>query len=400
MKQSSFKIIMLLLLLLIAGCFITLYNINSIKISDSLTNANSQGHDSHEAVADDYGLSVTISKSWENADGSIGAQYDGLIYNNTSDDCHGWSLVIDVPEGSYVDSCWDGIFKIEGSRLYVSNEEYNDTIQGRNKCKFGMVMYTPGAYEIDGALLKTTSYFNYKTSVYFYILIGVSVIWVAVLVSHIVVQLSVKAYRQRQQRDREIITQSITTFTNFVDAKDPYTRGHSSRVALYSREIARRMGISEEEREKLYYIALMHDAGKIGIPDAILNKKGALTPDERKIIENHTLIGGNMLQSFTSIDGIIEGALYHHERFDGKGYPKGIAGKDIPLYARIICIADSYDAMSSNRCYRKHLERDVVLSELRDNSGTQFDPDIVLHMIDMINDGFVDTIVKNVSDND
>lgn len=398
MKKISFKIIMLLVLLLIIGCFVTLFNINSIKISDNIINANAEGHSADEADKDDYGLTVTISKSWQNADGSIGAEYDGFIHNNTGDDCQGWYLTIDVPEGSYIDSSWDGIFKIEGTKLYISNESYNEMITGKSDCKFGMIMYTPGPYEIESATFETTSFFNYKTSAFFYILIAAGVIWAAIVISNIIVELSVRAYRQRQQRDHEIITQSISTFVNFVDAKDPYTKGHSSRVAVYSREIARRMGLAEDRLEKLYYIALMHDAGKIGIPDAILNKKGALTADERKIIENHTTIGGNMLQSFTSIEGIIEGALYHHERFDGKGYPKGISGRDIPLYARIICVADSYDAMSSNRCYRRHLPKDVILSELHNNSGTQFDPDIVLYMIDMINDGFVDTIINEANE--
>lgn len=179
------------------------------------------------------------------------------------------------------------------------------------------------------------------------------------------------------------------TFAHLVDAKDQYTQEHSIRVALYSEEIARRMGKSEEEVTLIKYIALVHDCGKIGVPDAVLNKKGALNGGEKEIVNSHTVLGGNVLHHFTAIEGIREGALYHHERYDGTGYPKGLAGEEIPLCARIICIADAYDAMSSDRCYRKHLSKEKILEELTSNSGKQFDPDLVRYMIDMIEDGFV-----------
>lgn len=147
-----------------------------------------------------------------------------------------------------------------------------------------------------------------------------------------------------------------------------------------------------DEINTLYYIALMHDCGKVGIPDAILRKPGELTANERELIQSHTTMGGNILRKFTAIDGIKNGALYHHERFDGHGYPEGLKGDNIPLCARIICIADSYDAMSSKRCYRKPLQRDEILSELTENAGKQFDPSIVTYMIDMIQDGFVNLV--------
>lgn len=184
----------------------------------------------------------------------------------------------------------------------------------------------------------------------------------------------------------------MNTFAGFIDAKDSYTQGHSKRVAIYSGEIARRMKLSPEEINTLYYIALMHDCGKIGIPDAILNKPDALTVAERNMIQSHTLLGGNVLKNFTAIPGIRDGALYHHERFDGQGYPSGLKGLQIPLYARIICIADSYDAMSSRRCYRKPFCKDRAIEELTANSGKQFDPDLVKYMIDMINDKFVNLV--------
>ncbi len=195
--------------------------------------------------------------------------------------------------------------------------------------------------------------------------------------------------RERQQEYKRITEQSLRTFAKTIDAKDSYTNGHSIRVAEYSKEIAKRMGKSEEEQENIYYVALLHDIGKIGIPDNILNKPGKLTEEEREIIQRHVDIGEEILAEFTDLAGISDGVKYHHERFDGKGYCRGLAGMDIPEVARIICVADTYDAMSSDRCYRKALSNDVIYDELRNCSGTQFDPEIVPHMLNMIDEGIV-----------
>jgi energy-coupling factor transport system substrate-specific component len=131
----------------------------------------------------------------------------------------------------------------------------------------------------------------------------------------------------------------------------------------------------------------MHDCGKIGIPESILTKPAKLTPEEYKMMQSHTTYGGEALKDFTAINGIVEGALYHHERFDGTGYPKKLKGSDIPLYARIIGVADALDAMNSDRCYRPHLSPDVIKKELKNNSGSQFDPDIVEVTLELIEDG-------------
>lgn len=192
----------------------------------------------------------------------------------------------------------------------------------------------------------------------------------------------------------------MNTFISFIDAKDPYTRGHSKRVAMYAAEIAKRMGLSGDEVQNIYYAGLLHDAGKISIPDAVLNKPGKLTDEERKLIQNHTIAGGKMLKQMSSIRGIRETALYHHERYDGTGYPEGLRGEAIPLYARIVGVADSYDAMSSNRVYRRHLNKDEIIEEIQNGSGTQFDPDLVKYMVDMINDGYVNVVKMETADND
>ncbi len=221
----------------------------------------------------------------------------------------------------------------------------------------------------------------------FWILITVLVICISAGLAMIFARIKINTIRKRQNEYKHIMHQSLSTFARTIDAKDPYTKGHSTRVAEYSVEIARRMGFSEEEQERIYYIALMHDIGKIGIPDTILNKPDALTEEERRIIQTHVSIGGDILKDFTALDGISQGARYHHERYDGKGYCEQKKGEDIPLVARIIGVADTYDAMSSDRCYRKALPDEVILNELYKGIGTQFDPDIVPYMLAMIEDG-------------
>lgn len=197
----------------------------------------------------------------------------------------------------------------------------------------------------------------------------------------------IRELENKQQVYKSILNQSLETFAHAIDAKDEDTNGHSIRVAVYSREIAGRMHFSEEEQEQIYYMAMLHDIGKIGIPDSILKKPGKLTEEEMEIIRSHPSIGGEILKDFTAIEGISDGARYHHERYDGGGYNEGLKGEEIPLFARIICVADCYDTMSSRRVYKDYNNEDYILNELRECSGKQFDPDIVPYMIEMIEDG-------------
>lgn len=385
MKKHIPKIILCIIPILLIAGFIVLTTTNQIKINKHTKNVS-------ENTGSDYCFQMSISKSWEEENGYIGAQYDAYIYNNTSFDTINWSVEIQVPEGSYIDSGWDGDYIIKDGTLTVTPKDYNKIFFSDDSRKFGFIMYTPGEYMAEDAVIRGTSRFEYKESAWYYFLIAATFSWGATVITYVVASIRLSSYRKRQKHDQMIIVQSINTLTNFIDAKDQYTKGHSARVAAYAREIAKRLHFTDDKLQNLYYVALLHDVGKIGISDAILNKAGSLTPEERKIIQSHTTMGGEMLKSFTAIPGIAAGALYHHERYDGKGYPSGLAGDAIPLFARIICIADSYDAMSSNRCYRKHLEKDKILSELEANAGTQFDPDIVGHMIDMIHDNTAEKI--------
>lgn len=190
-------------------------------------------------------------------------------------------------------------------------------------------------------------------------------------------------------RQVEMVTMhAIMSIANTIDAKDKYTSGHSVRVAKCSRAIARELGWSEEEQQNIQYVALLHDIGKIGIPDAVLNKPADLTEEEFNLIRRHPVIGGDILKEIRTIPHVQEGALFHHERFDGAGYPYGLKGRDIPLYARIVCIADTYDAMSTDRVYRKRLPDSRIVTEYELHKGTQFDPNIAKVFIRMLKDGY------------
>jgi HD-GYP domain-containing protein (c-di-GMP phosphodiesterase class II) len=191
---------------------------------------------------------------------------------------------------------------------------------------------------------------------------------------------------EKNKELRALSNQTIYALASAIDAKDSYTRGHSVRVAQYSRELARRMGKSELEQEEIFNVALLHDVGKIAIPDTIINKPAKLTDEEFALIKSHPVKGYEILKDISVMPNLYIGARWHHERYDGRGYPDGKAGTDIPEIARIICVADCYDAMTSDRSYRKALPQHVVRSEIENNMGTQFDPEIAAIMLIMIDE--------------
>lgn len=193
-----------------------------------------------------------------------------------------------------------------------------------------------------------------------------------------------KAEKRREQVE-QLSDEVMQTLANTIDAKDHYTNGHSMRVARYSKEISKRSGYAKSEQQKIYYMALLHDIGKIGIPDHIINKESRLTDEEFLAIRQHPAIGSDILKTIKQMPEIMIGARWHHERYDGRGYPDGLKGEEIPEAARIICVADAYDAMTSTRSYRDILAQDVVRGEIAHGRGTQFDSyfaDIMLQMID------------------
>ncbi|MBQ7718466.1 MAG: HD domain-containing protein [Clostridia bacterium] len=183
--------------------------------------------------------------------------------------------------------------------------------------------------------------------------------------------------REQQQRDKQLIREIIESFATVIDMKDSYTQGHSSRVAKYTKMLAEELGYDEETVEQYYNIALMHDIGKIAIPDYVLNKPGKLTDEEYSIIQSHTERGYDVLKSISLMPDIVVGAEAHHERPDGKGYPNGLKGEDIPRVAQIIAVADTFDAMYSDRPYRQRMNFDKAVSIIKDVSGTQLTSDVV-----------------------
>ena len=184
--------------------------------------------------------------------------------------------------------------------------------------------------------------------------------------------------------------ETILSIANAVEARDKRTGRHSFRVAVYSMLIAAELGFNDEELENIRQIGLLHDIGKIGVPDSILNKPAKLTSNEYEIMKAHVDTGGEILKDFSYIKNVADGAKYHHERYDGTGYNSGLKGEEIPLTARIIGIADAFDAMTSNRVYRNAMSMDRVIEELKAGAGTQFDPALVDIMLGLINSGRID----------
>ena len=359
--------------------------------------------------------------------------YDFTIANNTNDEVSDYSFKLTFGQAVYLSSAWNGslefhqkvkggevvakvpdlrefnaddyklkTFVVDGESLvvmkpgdyliYTPSSTMNAMevpIEPHEGSVPGFILYVPMETTLKKATLELDYSFNrlITSEALFWIASICLLIWLIALIIFIITSLQIKKYNERHEHDNEIINESIETFTGFIDAKDPYTNGHSKRVAIYTKAIAREMGYEGEELDRIYYIALLHDCGKIGVPDSILGKPGKLTDEEFEIIKSHTVRGGEILSSFKSLENVEEGALYHHERYDGKGYPKGKSGEDIPLIARMICVADSYDAMNTNRVYRKKLSKEEIINEIETNKGKQFDPEIAEIMLRLIKDG-------------
>ena len=359
--------------------------------------------------------------------------YDFTVTNNTKDQVDAFTFRLTFGQTVYLSSAWNGALEIHqlvksgelvstvpDLREFVASDYSLETltVDGESYISMqpgdyfvyvpssstnamevpiepfegttpGLILYVAIDSNIEDSTLELTYTFHrlLTSEPLFWISLAAFAVWVVALIIFAITSAQIRKYNARHERDNEIINESIETFTGFIDAKDPYTNGHSKRVAIYTKRIAQELGYDGEELDRIYYVALLHDCGKIGVPDNILGKPGKLTDEEFEIIKSHTVRGGEILSHFKSLEGVDEGARYHHERYDGRGYPEGLAGKDIPLIARIICVADSFDAMNTNRVYRNRLSTERIIEEIETNKGKQFDPEIADVMLRLLREG-------------
>lgn len=337
-------------------------------------------------------LTLTISKEWYDGtfhpEAPMGAQYDIVMQMDPKAKFDHWTVALEFNGEAYIDSAWNGTLTSENCIVRFAPDEMDTRT-------FGAVMYANQILQLKGYTISGYHITHMRDTQVFAVLFVAALAWLVAVCAHIAVYLRTQSYIKRQTLDMKIINQAMDTFASFIDAKDSYTKGHSQRVSAYSVEIAFRMKLDSEEISHIFYTSMLHDCGKIGISDAVLKKNSELTEEEYTLIKSHTTLGAQMLQNFTAIPGIQDGARFHHERYDGKGYPSGLKGTEIPLCARIICIADAFDAMSSDRCYRGYMDTASIIEELKRNAGKQFDPHIVDYMIEMIQDGFVSEVQAN-----
>jgi putative nucleotidyltransferase with HDIG domain len=187
----------------------------------------------------------------------------------------------------------------------------------------------------------------------------------------------IERLKEAAEENRELFIGSIRMLSAAIDEKDPYTRGHSGRVAKYSTVIAQELRMSPEELDKLKISALLHDVGKIGVDDRVLKKPGSLTPEEFEIMKTHTTKGANIMRPVSQLKDMLPGIELHHEHLDGRGYPYGLSGPQIPLMARIIAVADTLDAMTTNRPYQSAMDLEYALSRIKALTGSKFDQAVV-----------------------
>ena len=228
------------------------------------------------------------------------------------------------------------------------------------------------------------------------ILVGLALIFVGIAVDRIAeIRRSTRALRESQGHLEEAVLQFVETMAEALDARDKYTAGHSNRVSVNSTAIAKAMGLASIEVEIIRIGGRLHDIGKIGIPDAVLQKPGKLTADEYALIKLHPQIGKKILERVERFHKYLPIVELHHEDYDGGGYPYGLKGQSVPLGVRIVHVADVFDAITSNRAYRKAMSREDVLAIMTEETGKQFDPDVLAVFLDAWNQGkLVQAVLK------
>lgn len=339
-------------------------------------------------------FAITKENSWTESNDMNLYSYDGLLANTTDKDFKDWCIKLKIPETTIIANTWNCYAYIENDYLYIKSEENRSSkINSKSDKDFGFLLISENDLVFRSVTIYGRICRKFRTHFLFILCIIMSVLSAIASLYGLVLQRIIfnqrQLTKQRQEHDNQIIEQTMKTFTNFIDNKDTYTQGHSTRVAAYVREMAKRMGMSEQEQLNIYYAGLMHDIGKLTIADEVLNKTSRLSSEEWNLIQQHTTNGAALLKNFTILPEVNDAVLYHHERYDGTGYINRLSGKEIPLVARMVGIADSYDAMNTNRCYRLKFSEERIISELERCRGKQFDPDLVPYLISMIKDGTI-----------
>ncbi|MBO4375336.1 MAG: response regulator [Lachnospiraceae bacterium] len=309
--------------------------------------------------------------------GMIVHPYEAYSYDDTPPN------IMSIPDSPYAEVV-DNI--ITDSRETVFIKDYDGVTRGIVIARMNNTGWHVGIATDRNELLR-----NVSGLLRSFIIAAFTAIIIGICISAFMAQILNKLNRQLREQDSiqraKITNMNVTrSLATTIDAKDRYTSGHSQRVAEYAVELARRMGKSEEEQQIVYYAGVLHDIGKIRVPEDVINKPGKLTEEEFDQIRIHPVSGYHILCGIHEDERVGYGAKYHHERYDGKGYPNGLSGKDIPEIARIIAVADSYDAMASDRSYRKALPQDVIRKEIEKGKGTQFDPEIADVMLSIIDE--------------
>ena len=304
-------------------------------------------------------------------------------------------------------------YSLEQPKISYYLEGYDDAYKTVPQNELGNVVYSnlpSGSYTFHLAIfddtgkeiLEESSYSVTKEgsihdngwfTIYMIIVGSLFVAWLTWFLTRVGVQRTIQLQKEKLSMALNQVkmgNETILAIAKTVDAKDLLTSKHSQRVSEYSVMIASEYGFTTAEQENLRKAALLHDIGKIGIPDAILKKAGRLTDDEYAIMKTHVTRGAEILKDFTLVDHVVEGARYHHERYDGTGYPDGLKGNDIPLYGRIIAIADAFDAMTANRVYRERQPMEYVMDQFQKGRGKQFDPILLDIFVNIINRGDID----------
>ncbi len=377
--------------------------------------------------------------SWEKNDAFpdkllYGNIYEATIINNSGITVNDWEIRINIKEDCYINNAWNGTMEIHqyveedecvqeidlrdykedeltvdyviaGADLLIplnkgdyiiyhpnDSKSYaempiNSTSEYSGEISIGIIMYgfvdgnDLSDYEMSYHFHK--SYFSGIEGKIFLILFPC---WLIGMLIFIIVSGVVIKFENRFFVQGAMVKESLLLCAKVADSKDFYSKGHSKRVAEYSRMIAEQMGMDKSDCENVYNIALLHNIGNNLVPERIFKKPMKLSNEEYEMIKTHTTKGAELLENIKSIPHAAEGALYHHERYDGTGYPTGKKGDEIPLIGRIICVADAYEAMSHDRAYRRRMSMDQIKDELVKNKGTQFDPIIVGEFLQIIDD--------------